>query len=257
VRYVAISELRRLEVAQATGLPPDEVTVIPNGLDVEAFLGLHPATRRMLAPLHLGGADPIVLIPARITPRKNLELGIAVLAELSPGQRRPPDRHRAPGSPRPAGRGASRPAPGPRAGTRRGRRRPLPGGGPGRQTPPRVVADLYRLADVLLLPSTDEGFGLPILEAAVCRLPIVCADIGPLRDLAGEDASYIDPAADPADVARIIRDVVMATSPTRLAARVRTAYGWAAIYDRRIEPLLAEVTGTTPAFAGSGGPRLS
>lgn len=241
VRYVAISEPRRLEVAMALGVAPAAVTVVPNGIDVDAFLGLHAATRRRLEPLRLGSAHPIVLVPARVTPRKNLELAVRVVAAL----RRDGDDARliVTGPPDPHDT----------AGVRYlGRLRRLARdldveravhflGEHGQQTPPRVVADLYRVADVLLLPSRDEGFGLPILEAAACRLPIVCADIPPLRDLAGDDAAYIDPAADPGAVAAVVRDRVGSAAPSRFAARVRAEYGWDAVYARRIEPLLAEV----------------
>ncbi len=65
--------------------------------------------------------------------------------------------------------------------------------GPPAWRSPRVVADLYRIADALFLPSREEGFGLPVLEAGVSRLPVICADIPALRELAGDDATYVDP----------------------------------------------------------------
>ena len=52
--------------------------------------------------------------------------------------------------------------------------------------PDAVIADFYRLADALLMPSREEGFGIPVLEAGLSRLPIFCADIPPLRELAGD-----------------------------------------------------------------------
>jgi glycosyltransferase involved in cell wall biosynthesis len=67
----------------------------------------------------------------------------------------------------------------------------------------RTVADLYRVADALLLPSRDEGFGLPLLEAAACRLPVFLADLPPLREIAGDDAVYLDPAAEPAPLTTV------------------------------------------------------
>ncbi|MBI2300477.1 MAG: glycosyltransferase, partial [Armatimonadetes bacterium] len=47
----------------------------------------------------------------------------------------------------------------------------------------RVLADLYALADVVLLPSSTEGFGLPLLEAGLHRVPIVCSDLPALREV--------------------------------------------------------------------------
>jgi len=248
--YVAVSEARRSELANLTGIAADTVRVIPNGIEIERLLHLHPATERLLEDLGLLGpgpglgAGPVLLVPVRITPRKNLELAIRVVAEL----RRSGDAARlivtGPPDPHASGSGAGV-----------GRLRSLADEAGvtaavhllavdrGRQTPARVVSDLYRVADALLLPSRDEGFGLPVLEAAACRLPVFCADIPTLRELAGDDATYFAPDADPAAVARLIRDRLASETPSRFGRRVRMEYGWPAIYASRIEPLLAAVAG--------------
>ncbi len=57
---------------------------------------------------------------------------------------------------------------------------------------------LYRHASCLLAASVDEGFGLPLIEAARYQLPILARDIPVFREVAGEHASYFvadDPAA--------------------------------------------------------------
>ena len=46
--------------------------------------------------------------------------------------------------------------------------------------PDEVISDFYHLADALFLPSREEGFGIPILEAGLAGLPIFCSDIPPL-----------------------------------------------------------------------------
>jgi glycosyltransferase involved in cell wall biosynthesis len=106
--------------------------------------------------------------------------------------------------------------------------------------PDEVIADCYRLADALLLPSREEGFGLPVLEAAASRLPIFCADIEPLRALAGPDAVYFAPDADPAHVARLIADHLARDPAYQLAARTRRHFTWERVYAERIAPLLVE-----------------
>ncbi|EHR49201.1 glycosyltransferase [Saccharomonospora marina XMU15] len=45
----------------------------------------------------------------------------------------------------------------------------------------RVVAG----AAALVLPSRDEGFGLPVLEAMACDVPVVCTDVPALREVSG------------------------------------------------------------------------
>jgi len=49
--------------------------------------------------------------------------------------------------------------------------------------PSSLVADLYRTADVLLMPSMGEGFGLPIVEAQACGLPVITQDCTSMSEL--------------------------------------------------------------------------
>jgi glycosyltransferase involved in cell wall biosynthesis len=104
--------------------------------------------------------------------------------------------------------------------------------------PHEVVATLYRIADALLLPSRDEGFGLPILEAALARLPIVCADLPVLREVAGDGALYILPDEDPTVVARRILERIDGDGAARLSRWVRQERRWQAIYRHHLAPFL-------------------
>jgi glycosyltransferase involved in cell wall biosynthesis len=74
--------------------------------------------------------------------------------------------------------------------------------GPGhRSTSDRVLTAGY-LSDVdlrsvvagaaaVVLPSRDEGFGLPVLEALACNVPVVCSDVPALREVAGDQAHLV------------------------------------------------------------------
>jgi len=56
-----------------------------------------------------------------------------------------------------------------------------------------AVPELYRAAAAVVLASHGEGFGLPVLEAMACGVPIVCSDIPVLREIADGVAIFCDP----------------------------------------------------------------
>lgn len=72
-----------------------------------------------------------------------------------------------------------------------------------------LLGALYRLATVLAMPSHDEGFGLPVLEAMNAGLPVIAAKRGALPEVAGDAACLVDdadPEAWAAALAAVISD---------------------------------------------------
>ncbi len=88
------------------------------------------------------------------------------------------------------------------------------------------LAALCRRADLLLLASETEGFGLPVLEAMASGLPVVCPDLPALREVAGDTARFVA-GADPEAYAAACREVLAPGGPaagmrTRALARAAT-----------------------------------
>jgi glycosyltransferase involved in cell wall biosynthesis len=74
------------------------------------------------------------------------------------------------------------------------------------------LQELYQGADLFVFPSLMEGFGLPVLEAMRFGVPVVCSRSGPLPEVGGQAAAYVDPES-VADIAGVMRDVLL--SPSR------------------------------------------
>jgi len=54
---------------------------------------------------------------------------------------------------------------------------------------------VYAAAEILVMPSSIEGFGLPVLEAMASGTPVVCSRAGSLPEVAGDAAEYCEPAS--------------------------------------------------------------
>jgi glycosyltransferase involved in cell wall biosynthesis len=57
------------------------------------------------------------------------------------------------------------------------------------------IVSLYNLAEALLLPSFYEGFGLTILEAQSCGVPVITSNNSSMKEVAGDGAILVDPSS--------------------------------------------------------------
>lgn len=239
--HVVVSELRRAELADLMELDPVSIRVIPNGVDAARFYKLEPQTQSLLERTRLLDAAPILLLPVRVTSRKNIELALRSLAELKKDFP-----HAALVVTGPLGPHNVNNAKYFEQLTNLRSQLDLQDSAhflaelSEAFLPDEVIADFYRVADALFFPSREEGFGIPVLEAAFSHLPAFCADIPPLRELGLEDAVFFSPDEEPARVAGILADYFRSSRSARLAMRARSSFRWEAVYRRHIAPLLAE-----------------
>ena len=105
--------------------------------------------------------------------------------------------------------------------------------------PQPELADWYRAADVVLVPSHSESFGLVALEAQACGTPVVAAAVGGLRTAVrdGYSGVLVD-GHDPEVWARVLSDLLV--SPGRLlqlsagAREHAAAFNWPATAERLV-----------------------
>ncbi len=238
---VVVSRLRQRELAELINVPLERVIVIPNGLDAGQFLKLEAQTEAFIKHLDLLKARPLLLLPVRITPRKNIELALHVLAALRapfPEAQLVVTGPLGPHNPANVGYFARLTALRAELGLERAAH--FLAELSDQYLPDAVIADLYHLADALFMPSREEGFGIPVLEAGLAGLPVFCTDIPPLRELGGEEATYFSPDAVPGDVAIQVVERLSSDPAFKLRVKTRNEYTWQRIYQEQIAPLFKQ-----------------
>lgn len=236
VTYVVISRQRQAQVAAAFGLSSQQVPVVPNAIDPLDFAELGQNARRLLQRAGALEASPLVLVPIRVTPRKRLELAIGAAAELSPrmpglrvvvtgplGPHNPDNRRYADQLLQQRSR----------LGLERVVQFLFEQAGSDGVHPVRNtdVAELYRISDVVLLPSDAEGFGLPVLEAALARVPLVCADLPVLREVGGAGMYTFPLDAEGPEVAHQVERALKQRAARQRRRAIRR-YSWPTVLEQ-------------------------
>jgi glycosyltransferase involved in cell wall biosynthesis len=202
---------------------PSKVRVVPWGVTCGAATGADP-----------GVAPPYLLSVSNFDPRKNLGTLVEAWRRLVRDEKLPHalvlvgDPERAAEFVREVSR-----APGERLVT------------PG-YVDAATLSSLYARADLVVVPSVYEGFGLPVLEAFAAGAPVACSDAASLPEVAGDAAVLFDPR-DAADVARGILEA-LSPGPSRDARVVRGRARAAALtWERCAESFLDAVESAATA----------
>lgn len=233
VKYVAISHTRRREMVATMGVDPDDVPVVPNGIDAVEFAEVGPHARDLLRRAGAAAADPLLLVPQRVTARKRLELVIETASALV--QSWPDLRVVVTGPVDPHHLACRRYAD--RLLELRARHgldhvvrflHELAGESSCHPVCMADVAQLYRVSDVVLIPSESEGFGLPLLEASVARVPLVCSDIPIFREVADGGVELFPAHADGIEIAAVV-DRVLRSRSVRHRRSILERYAWSGV----------------------------
>jgi glycosyltransferase involved in cell wall biosynthesis len=91
------------------------------------------------------------------------------------------------------------------------------------------LAELYRGARCLVYASLYEGFGIPVAEALACGCPVVTSVGSPMQELAGADATYVDPLD--AQSIRAGIEIASKPAPRRFASWPEVAAATRAVYE--------------------------
>ena len=239
VIQVTVSRVRQAELAALLGVTEERIHVVPNGIDVSQFFKLDEFTVQLADQHQLLQAIPLFLLPVRITPRKNIETALRILHELR--SKYPNIKMVITGPP-----GPHNPANQQYFRVLRTLRSELGldqaviflAEVTSEYLPDPVIFDFYRLADALILPSREEGFGIPLLEAGLAGIPVFCSSIATLRELGDRAVTYFSPDGDPRSIANLIYSQLKFNPGFELKMKVRREFTWEHIYQEKIAPLL-------------------
>jgi glycogen(starch) synthase len=194
---IACSQYMREHVSDVFGMPEDRVTVIPNGIDPD---DLRPAPAADLAALRARFAAPderLILLVGRLVHEKGFQLALDALPGLI--RRLGRVRFLVAGS-------------GPHEAELKAQARRL---GLDRHGTfagwigDDVLHSLYAIADLCVVPSLYEPFGLVALEAMASGCPCIVADTGGLREVVpNEDVGLRFRSRDPRSLARMVERVL-------------------------------------------------
>jgi glycosyltransferase involved in cell wall biosynthesis len=244
VTYVVVSQRRQQALAALLGCPPEQIRVVYNGVSPAVLLGLSVDGHALVDRLGLLESDLVLLMPVRVTRAKNIEYALRVVAALKVRGCRaklvltgPPDPHDAASVAYLKSLQVLR--------EQLGVEKEMhfvfesgPGPGGPLTIDERVVGDLYRVSDVMFMPSHREGFGMPVLEAGLAGVPVVCTPVPAGEEIGGQDVTTFDVSLAPDQVAAQILAWAGASPQHRLRRRVRKNYTWRAIFERDIRPLI-------------------
>jgi glycosyltransferase involved in cell wall biosynthesis len=244
VVQVTVSQPQREELAGLYKLPQEAIHVVTPGVDPAAFFRLTAPARWLAETFDLWAGGPVLLLPARITRRKNIKLAIRIVGALQ--TQGVPARLMVTGPP-----GPHNPANVAYLQNLRDLRQELgieeqviflhecrDQTGQPLEVSDQVMADLYQMADALLFPSRQEGFGIPMLEAGLARLPIFCADIPPFQVTGEGTAHFFGLDEDPTAIARRIAAVLREDRSLAMRRRVAGHYTWQSVLRDKLEPLI-------------------
>jgi len=253
IEYVTITHFRAMQFAETEHeqFRIEDITVIPNGIDLDDFLKLDKHTLELKEHLEINHNDYIILVPVRVTPRKNIELAVYVVNEL-------------------------------RNLIRTGNIKLLISGPPDNQayiagkkymrylkdtatklgvskdvifcykliSKERVrkegriikwgISDIYNLADIVFVPSKEEGFGLPIIEAGASRKPLFCSRIDPFEELVRDNIEAYMFGLDepPKTIAFRIHRFLISSAVDLNFRNVLQNFMWSKIVKNMVLPLL-------------------
>jgi len=185
VKYVTISKRMQKKLSQLFNIPEEEIEVVPNGIDFFELLEVSELCKEIIQEYDLLNSL-VLLYPTRIVKRKNIEDAIKIVKKLNEVQK---TKLIITGAPDPHNEESIQ--------YYKKLHEYCDELGLSKNViflrdykniyvDDKLVYDLYKISDILIFTSEQEGFGIPILEGAVFKLPMIVNKIEPLTELVND-----------------------------------------------------------------------
>lgn len=250
-RYCAISGHRQRQVADLFGQAASDLPVIPDGIDVPELMGLTPRVTGLFHGRTLYNMDFVALTPTRIVRRKHLEAGLHIVRAIRDLDKSirwlvtgAPDPHNPDAQDYYSELLALRD----RLGIEEEAVFLCEDNA---RVTNRDLWGLYSLADILIYPSRNEGFGLPVLEAGLAELIMVISDIPALREVGREGEVYFRETDDPHDIAQRILATFVKSPRMVFRKRLIRKYSWDGVFRDGILPAVLDPDSVWKPAAGA------
>lgn len=237
--YILISESFREPFIKLMGLSDANTVVIPNGIDIRHFLEIDDIIWEIIEKYGLIKSFPLILSPVNIMDRKNLLYCVEIIHYLK--KTYPHIKYVITGQP---SKHHSTEA------YFENLKTTISQFGLkenvlffndflSRALARTEVHDLYQISDMVFFLSKSENFGLPLLESALTKTPILVSDLKVFREIGGELIRYIDYRNVKSEqTAEIVKDFLEQSSRVKLNFRSRTEYDLKTILKDKFVPLV-------------------
>ena len=240
--YIAISEFRKRQLAKIFPSQQIQIKMIPDGIDLKTLLNIEESIWQFQQKINLLDSNLIMFYPSRILKRKNFELSFKITKNLKKNFKNvkllisgpsdiadPTDTYYNSLSKLTKKLNLTKNVYFLRDFKKYFKNKKLDFS---------QLRDLYKLSDLLLFSSREEGCGLPLLEAGAFGIPIAASDMPPFREIGEKEIFYFDLNQAPEKIAQKISKYLFSSPNFLMKRKIRKDYTWEAIYKKYLKPIL-------------------
>lgn len=239
IKYVAISNSLKNLISKVTNLKSEEITVIPNGMNIKEFLEIDDAVFEVVEKNNLLERFPVILSPVNIIERKNIEFSLDILSHLKKvypnlayiitgkiSHHKEGEKYLEMLNEKIEKYSLKNNVLFLNEFIKRSLHK-------------SEIHDFYSLCDIIFYFSKSENFGLPLLEATLTKTPIFLSDLLVFREVGGSNFTYIDcENTKPEEVAKNIVEFLESNKLISMNRVVKENYNLSNIIKKVLVPII-------------------